>query len=230
MALTISQRIDAIKQIAERLRTESWAIIDLTLKQIGAPEIDWSGSNEIAYIIARINDLSDGTLTELGQHLGFEFQNNGASNIEPSFWHKDFFRVFVSHLATEKKWAAELQTSLLRYGITSFVAHNDIVPTEEWQNQIELALFTCDALVALLHDKFHDSNWTDQEIGFAMGRAVPVFAVRLGQTPYGFIGRFQAFNGMGLSPAKLAEDLFETYIKNKQTKQRMSAALVNFFE
>ena len=31
--------------------------------------------------------------------------------------------------------------------------------------QIETVLATCDALVALLHDKFHASKWTDQEIG-----------------------------------------------------------------
>ena len=50
-------------------------------------------------------------------------------------------------------------------------------PHLEWQVQIETALATCDTLVALLHDKFHASNWTDEEIGFAMGRGVPTFAV-----------------------------------------------------
>jgi hypothetical protein len=133
-------------------------------------------------------------------------------------------------LATHKVFAAELQTYLLGYGISSFVAHNDIEPTSEWQNEIESALATCDSLVALLHEEFHKSNWTDQEIGFAMGRGVPVCSVRLGQTPYGFIGRFQAFNGHGKSAEYLAKELFESYLKNKQTERKMTEAIVTMFE
>jgi hypothetical protein len=111
-------------------------------------------------------------------------------------------RLFVTHLATYRAFAGELQEALLPLGISCFVAHNDIEPTLEWQAQIETALATCDALVALLHAKFHESKWTDQEIGFAMGRGVPACTVRLGETPYGFIGRFQAFNGNGKEAAR----------------------------
>ncbi|MGA2876881.1 MAG: TIR domain-containing protein, partial [Nitrososphaerales archaeon] len=145
-------------------------------------------------------------------------------------WRKEMFRLFISHLAIHKKWASELQEALLEYGISGFVAHSDIEPTTEWQDQIETALSTCDALVALLHDKFHESKWTDQEIGFAMGRAVPVCAVRFGETPYGFIGRFQAFNGVNSNPSDLALELFESYRKNKQTSRKMAETLVRLFE
>ncbi|MDE2107468.1 MAG: toll/interleukin-1 receptor domain-containing protein [Patescibacteria group bacterium] len=124
----------------------------------------------------------------------------------------------------------QIQEALLGYGISAFVAHNDIEPTLEWQSQIETALTTADSLVALLHPNFHQSNWTDQEIGFAMGRGLPVFAVRLGQDPYGFIGRFQAFTGAGKSPEALAKDLFDAYRKNKQTQKRMAEVLVSLFE
>jgi len=49
-----------------------------------------------------------------------------------------------------------------------------------------------DAFVALLTEEFHDSDWTDQEVGFALGRTVPVIAVKLDMDSYGFIGKFQA--------------------------------------
>jgi len=139
-------------------------------------------------------------------------------------------RLFLSHLAVNKKFAGELRDALLPYGISAFVAHTDIEPTLEWQVQIETALSTCEALVALLHDKFHASNWTDQEIGFAMGRRVPAFAVRLGETPYGFIGRFQAFSGNGKLPSDLAREIFDAFRKNKQTQRKMSEAIVALFE
>jgi hypothetical protein len=177
-----------------------------------------------------ITEGPDDTLIELAQHLGFVLEALTSSHIEPAFWQKGMFRLFISHLAAQKELAGKLQTALLHYGISGFVAHSDIEPTTEWQDQIETALSTCDALVALLHDKFHESKWTDQEIGFAMGRGVAVCSVRLGETPYGFIGRFQAFNGVNKESAELALELFESYRKNKQTKGKMAEVLVRLFE
>jgi hypothetical protein len=116
------------------------------------------------------------------------------------------------------------------YGISAFVAHNDINPTIEWQNEIELALSTCDALVALLHPGFHESKWTDQEIGFVMGRSMPAFSVTLGETPYGFIGKTQAFNGIGKAAIVLAREIFDALRKNKQTQDKMAEIVVTLFE
>jgi hypothetical protein len=107
-------------------------------------------------------------------------------------WQDGLFRVFLSHKAAVKKNTAELKKGLLLYGISSFVAHADIRPTKQWQDEIENALSTMDAFVALLTEDFHDSDWTDQEVGFAVARGVPVIAVKLGRNPYGFIGKFQA--------------------------------------
>ena len=89
----------------------------------------------------------------------------------------------------------KLRDSLDRYGVSCFVAHEDIEPTKEWQDEIEGALFSMDALVALLTERFSESCWTDQEIGIAYGRGVPVVPVRLGTDPYGFIGKYQALAG-----------------------------------
>lgn len=139
-------------------------------------------------------------------------------------------KVFLSHLATHREFAGRLKKSLREFGISLFVAHDDIEPTAQWETEILTALSSCDALIALLHPEFHASNWTDQEIGYAMGRGIPVFSVRLGQVPYGFIGRFQAFNGNGKSQKDLATELFEVYCRHKQTQEQMSAVLIGLFE
>jgi len=107
-------------------------------------------------------------------------------------WGSGHIRLFFSHKAEYKQQASQLKAALERYGIACFVAHQDIHPTEEWQREIEYALGTMDALVALLTPDFHESDWTDQEIGTALGCGVPVIAVRLGLDPYGFIGKRQA--------------------------------------
>ncbi len=109
-------------------------------------------------------------------------------------WDKDCFRVFLSHKAEIKKETSGLKDKLKLYGVSCFVAHEDIHPTKEWQNEIENALHTMDSFVALLTDGFHDSLWTDQEVGFAFGRGVPIISVKLGKDPYGFIGKFQALS------------------------------------
>ena len=227
MVLTPSQRIGLIKEISQRLSNEEWPLIDVTLKQFGLPWAEqWSGAKD-TYVLNMIGDAADDVLMEIARHVGFQ-PHTMAPRVEPPFWRKDMLKLFVTHLATYQKLAAELQEVLLGYGISAFVAHNDIEPTKEWQTQIETALATCDALVALLHPNFHESNWTDQEIGFAMGRGLPVFSARFGQDPYGFIGRFQAFEGK--SAASLARELFDAYRKNKQTQHLMAEVIIRLLE
>jgi hypothetical protein len=104
------------------------------------------------------------------------------------------FRVFLSHKSEVKKETALLKEALADFGISAFVAHQDIEPTEEWQREIEAALATMQGFVALLTPQFNESAWTDQEVGFAVCRGVPVVAVRMGRDPYGFIGRFQGLS------------------------------------
>ncbi|WMW22771.1 toll/interleukin-1 receptor domain-containing protein [Methanolobus mangrovi] len=113
---------------------------------------------------------------------------------EKRIWGDGGFKLFLSHKTEVKTETAELKNRLKMYGVTCFVAHEDIRPTREWQNEIEIALHSMDAFVALLTDNFHESDWTDQEIGFAFGRGVPIVSMRLGRDPYGFIGKFQALS------------------------------------
>jgi hypothetical protein len=125
-------------------------------------------------------------------------QLSGERNIPPQaqnrIWGDEGFRLFLSHKTEVKKQTATLKRRLGLFGVSCFVAHEDIHPTKEWQNEIENALFSMDAFVALMTEEFHDSLWTDQEVGVAFGRGVPIIAVRLGKDPYGFIGKFQALS------------------------------------
>lgn len=127
-------------------------------------------------------------------------------------WGGSKIKLFLSHKAEEKENTSKLKDALQNVcGISSFVAHEDIHPTEEWQKEIENALFSMDALVALLTDGFKDSNWTDQEVGVAIGRGVPVIPVKISIIPYGFIGKYQALPGSGWdTPENMALKIFKT--------------------
>lgn len=113
---------------------------------------------------------------------------------EQRIWIPGLFRVFLSHKTEVKREVAQIKEDMLGYGASCFVAHEDIHPTQEWQAEIESALASADAFVAVLTKDFHDSFWTDQEVGYALARGIPIIALRLGRDPYGFIGKFQALN------------------------------------
>jgi hypothetical protein len=228
-AVTASERVKTIKAITPLLAAETWPLIDLTLRQFKLPTTDnWDGNHRETYVVTMVSDASDSVLIELASHLGIESATR-PSSITPSFWLPGHLRMFVTHLAKHKKHAALLQENLLSFQIASFIAHKDIEPTKKWQDEIELALSTADALVALLTPGSHESYWTDQEIGFALGRSLPILAVRLGEDPYGFLAREQAIQGMGVKPDKLAHSVFKVFLKNKQTRKRLAESLVQSF-
>ena len=97
----------------------------------------------------------------------------------PSFWKDGTLRLFLSHISKFKAETSALSSGLDSYGISAFVAHEDIEPTKEWEEEIRLALTTCDALACLLRDGFKESKWADQEVGFAIGRGILVVPIRL---------------------------------------------------
>ena len=229
MALTPSDRIRLILEIGRLLGGEDWTVIDLTLRQFRLPITDdWRGDNRPAYVMEMIDGGDDDALLALGRHMGYEY-GTSPPHTAPSFWTSGYFRLFLSHLAEHRKFAGEIQDALLTFGISSFVAHNDIEPTTEWQNEIESALATCDGMLALLHPAFHESNWTDQEIGYGMGRQLLIVAVHLGTEPYGFIGRIQAIQGGGRSAGDLAQRQFDILRKNPKTRTKMAEAAVEHF-
>jgi nucleoside 2-deoxyribosyltransferase len=229
MALTPSDRATFKKEIAQRLSPQSWAEIDLVLNEFGASTTDfWQGADRFAYIVEMLKNVGDTVLSQLAAHLSIE---TGVGSVldPPAFWSENQLRVFISHLAKNKIYASQLQTELAACGISCFVAHEDIEPDAEWQGEIEKALRTCDALVALLHEGFHESIWTDQEVGYALGRGVPVFSIRLDIAPYGLFGKKQAFNGKNKDISAIARELLDAYRKHPKTQEKASDAIVEKF-
>jgi hypothetical protein len=151
----------------------------------------------------------------------------GLSVVESRFWEPSHFRLFLSHLSSLKDTMGRLKSSLRRFGVSAFVAHVDIDPTKEWQDEIEAALFSMDALAAILMTGFRESNWTDQEVGVAIGRDALVIPVMRGSTPHGFIGKYQGMNAVGKTVAEVAEGLFEILLASPKTRSRMLTCLVD---
>ena len=145
-------------------------------------------------------------------------------------WEPDHFRLFICHVSLDKEVAHLLKEELEKIQVSCFVAHDDIEPTRQWQDEIEEALRTMDALAAILSTNFHQSNWTDQEVGFAIGTGRLVLPLRLGFDPYGFIGKFQGYQIAGIQYPTIAEEIVKILARHGQTALKMALALVKHFE
>ena len=144
-------------------------------------------------------------------------------------WRNGYFRMFISHITTKKDKASSLKTALEEYGITSFVAHEDIYPTKEWQKEIEKALNSMHCMCAMIYEGFHESNWCDQEVGVALGRNITVLPLIIDKDPYGFLGQYQGIKIKGKYPDKLAKEIFYTLCDNSNTRSQYLTCLTNIF-
>jgi hypothetical protein len=122
-------------------------------------------------------------------------------------WRPDHVRAFLSHISTEHGFVSLVNDELRQIGIDGFVAHVSIEPDAEWQEEIEHALVSCDVFVGLLHPGFSASYWTQQELGWALGRDIPVQMIRLGEDPVGFRARRQARSPRQSTPWSVASSI-----------------------
>lgn len=198
--------------------------IDLTKK--AAP----TGSGKRVYVKEVLADEAQETVLAIADDLGIEHGHARGGDLDLTdsrFWLPGHFKLFLSHVSSFKQKTAQLQCALRQYGISGFVAHEDIEPTKEWQEEIEKALFSMDALAAVLTPGFADSKWTDQEVGVAIGRDVLVIPVKRGLDPYGFIAKYQGFQAEGKSVREAAEGVFQIASTHGKTRTAMAAGLVN---
>lgn len=170
------------------------------------------GGNTPAEVTIRPNSNIQATLFESGTYQG---------------WRNGYFRMFISHITSKKKQASRLKAVLEDYGITSFVAHEDINPTKEWQKEIQRALNSMDCMSAMLYDGFHQSNWCDQEVGIALGRNITVLPLLPDSDPYGFLGEYQGIKIKGMYPEALAKEIFKILCDNTNTRSKYLTCLTN---
>jgi nucleoside 2-deoxyribosyltransferase len=145
-------------------------------------------------------------------------------------WGQGSPRVFLSHRADFKTETKQLKEELAKYGAASFVAHEDIEPTRAWQTEIERALASADVLVAALTTGFAGSAWTNQEVGVALGRGIPVVSLRITEDPVAFVGHLQALPGHGRTVAEHAKALVAAFSGYPRLTHSLLSGLVRQWE
>lgn len=141
-------------------------------------------------------------------------------------WTEHYVKLFISHIAAHKALAGSVSAELAGFGVDGFVAHDDINPSREWQEEIEEALQTCDATAIFLHDGFKDSDWTDQEVGYCLARGVKLIPLRFDHNPYGFMGRYQAADCTGRNHQEIAELIVDALLDDTRTQWKVEDGLI----
>jgi hypothetical protein len=225
-----AQRIEIIRSIVAATRDIEWPDLDLILRQFGFPwSNNWNGDKD-DYVIAHVEGQSDEKLLELHQYFLGSGDEDEEIEVVAGPWRPQRFRLFVSYYHTFGVEAAALAQALEDFGISAYVAHDDIHPTDEWREEIQNALLTCDALLVCLTTDVRESEWVDQEIGMSLGRRKLVIPLNVGANPHGFIERFQALKGDGLDASQRAREIFEILLNNHLTMSAMVSGLVGRIE
>lgn len=231
MTLPKGERLSLIKRIAAAVAGDPLPEIELALDTFGVPGVDnwdrWDDNN--GYTVLRLSYAADETLIELHAHL-YADATTGISPAAGGPWEEGYYKLFLSHTSGNKVLAKEIRDRLRVFGVDTFVAHEDIKPTKEWEEEIEAALNTCDGMLAMVTPDFIESKYCDQEVGFAMGRGLLVIALMRGEHPYGFVSKWQGLPGEddreGAAP-RLGMRIYETLVEHEKSKAKMATAAVN---
>lgn len=232
------ERVNLIKECATLLATRDWTELDLILREHSLPWThSWNGGDgqdgqdgRYDYTVEMLSGgggNSDDKLEELHTYLT---QDPGAGVVGPQPWPAGKLKLFISHLATHGEFAGNMNYVLGRYGVYGFVAHTSIEPSQEWQNVIEAALATCDAMVVLLHQGFQASAWCDQEVGYALAKKVPILPVAIDLMPYGFLGKVQAYKAGGKTGPQIAAHVIQWLASKPSAHTALTEGLVGQLE
>lgn len=147
----------------------------------------------------------------------------------PDFWKEGYFKLFISHLSSNRERMFNLKTTLDRWGVSAFVAHVDIEPSREWRNEVEAGLETMDAMLVVVEPGFKESDWCCQEVGYALGRKVDILPICAGLDPFGFFGKYQGIQVKGKTPSQAAEKIIETLIKKPKHRSQLLQSIGKSF-
>ena len=139
-------------------------------------------------------------------------------------------KIFISYAHEDKVQVGRIKWELeIKYGFDVFLAHEDIAPTHEWVDEIISELRACDVFIAFLTKDFNNSDWTDQEVGFALARGVTIIPLNEGVNPHGFIGRNQALTGSSKTVQSVCSKIIEILMESPKLREKLLNQLIKVF-
>lgn len=135
--------------------------------------------------------------------------------------------VFLSYSTKDKSVAGQIQKILSQEGIDTFMAHEDILVSQEWQQKILKEIGRADIFICLISENYKSSEYCVQESGIASYQEVmtrndktrktmTIIPLSLdGTTPLGFTSHVQS-GKIGQNGVHLG-DLIPGFLKHDVT-------------
>lgn len=137
-------------------------------------------------------------------------------------------KTFISYATGDKKLAHSIKDGLEIYGVEGFLAHDDIKPTEDWQNRILEELNSTQVFIPLLTENFLKSLWTDQETGIAIAKEQLIIPLKVTNDPHGFISKYQALK-LKSNIATTCSEIIHTIIEKPSLGHDMRNLIIEMF-
>ncbi|WP_306548431.1 TIR domain-containing protein [Desulfobulbus sp.] len=145
------------------------------------------------------------------------------------FWNDGYLKLFISHLSSNKNRMSHIKRRLSKWGISSFIAHEDIEPSKEWRDEVEAGLDTMEVIAAVVEPGFKESDWCSQEVGYALGKKIDIIPIRAGLDPFGFFGKYQGIQAKGKLPEKVADEISNLLMKKPKHRDKLLRAMPKSF-
>jgi len=204
-AVRVVEKIKLVETIAVELQSRyTFDDIDVFLGEFPVSDVDelHQYNSKRIYVKDRLRGVPNDVVRQIAQELDIDIEN--ATDDPPKNWSEtSSVKAFISHTAKDKAIAKRLRDVFKSHNVDCFVAHEDIKPSEEWQEEIRKALNTMDFFISIHTEGFSERIWCQQEVGFAVARGVKVIPIKFGEDPEGFIGKYQAL----IRGEKKAEDV-----------------------
>ncbi|PHV68315.1 toll/interleukin-1 receptor domain-containing protein [Williamsia muralis] len=226
--LSKADRVRVIMEVTDGLEDQNlpWDRVNVILKTFGIEQFDPSAYD--ASLAETVSAATDEQLAEIGEFLGVATpQASAPAATTTTVRTSSPLFAFASHLAAQRRLVGQVGDQLAAFGVTLFVAHDSIADDAAWQHEIEKGLDTADVGIVFLHQGFSESKWCDQEVGWLLGRHIPVLPLNFGVTPYGPLGALQARPERSDDPAEIAERILVRITNQPAVQAGLSASLVS---
>lgn len=226
-----STRIRMVQQVRHALKGMDWEDVDLVLGEFGFGQFP-SDDPDLTLTGWLHGHGDDDDLLALAGHLGVpsateavERAGGGAAAAPTS--EPDPLFLFGSHLSSQRAFVGQVEAALGQYGITLFVAHDSIPIDAEWEPEIAEALRTCDAGAVFVHQGLHDSYYCMQEVGWLLGRDIPIARLLFDDAPKGLLGSRQGINARALKPDEVAAAVLGYVADKPELRPQLATSLVH---
>jgi len=227
--MDFAERLDLIRSVRDELSKMDFEDVELLVEESGLGFLDWDEwrDNRRSAVGKIVRKADDNQLITLASYLsGRRGGDIETANPARSDGERAPLRLFASHQSDHKLVASGLAEAFAMYGITLFVAHEHIEPDQLWRAEILRELNAVDGGIAFLHDEFKTSDWCSQEVGWLLGRGVPVISLKYDIPPFGPLAERQAVATFGHDTGALVNSVLDVLAGRSELHGRLASSYV----